>query len=98
MLSQSGGLLEAANEPALAGRVTSFLMHAPLEKPDDHLGPAETDMFQLSLGARECRRILVVITDCAERRVTTPETENRGLGGFVEAWDEYLSHLIRDGG
>ena len=97
MLGQSARLLELEDQSKLAQRLSQYLNSAPLDKPDDHRGPAETDMFQLTLSASECCQIHHVIARCARQGRTTPETKRRGLGGFVEAWSEYSSALNRKG-
>lgn len=62
----------------------------PLPKPDDHRGGPATDMFQLALEPERARRIRDrVAAATAAGRVTT-QTAGRGLGGFLEAWSEYL--------
>ena len=96
MLRQTARLLEIENRTELASRLSAFQDNSPLDKPDDHRGPSDSDMLQLALSADECRQILEVVTECAEFGRTTPETSKRGLGGFVEAWAEYSESLSRE--
>lgn len=93
MLLQSAALLEMESKKFLADRLFSLLSQRPLSKPDDHSGPAETDMFLLDLTGDECEQILRVISQAAVQGRVTAGTQNRGLGGFIEAWTEYAEYL-----
>lgn len=88
MLERSAALLEAHAEPGLAASVRAALDAAPLPKPADHRGPAATDMFVLRLDTAAAQRIRAIVAGAAAAGERT--AEGRGLGGFVEAWDEYL--------
>jgi len=89
MLEQTGQLVEAELTP-LFERV---LLGTPLDKPVDHRGGAATDMFVLALSRAEVSRICACVEVAVQARTTTSATGGRGLGGFREAWDEYLRAL-----
>jgi hypothetical protein len=89
MLEQTQELLE----PDLAMRIARVLTDPPLPKPSDHRGGAATDMFLLALTREDVARICRSVAAAAEAGVTTSSTTGRGLGGFREAWEEYLRAL-----
>lgn len=86
MLEQTLELLE----DDLARRIERLLAGAPLEKPADHRGGAISDMFELSLTREELVRICRSVDAAATAGRCTSATGGRGLGGFREAWAEYL--------
>ncbi|MGE0622773.1 MAG: hypothetical protein AB7I04_08225 [Pseudomonadales bacterium] len=65
----------------------------PLPKPVGHRGGAATDMFVVELTREDVSRICELLAAAVERGSTTTATAGRGLGGFREAWDEYLRML-----
>jgi hypothetical protein len=83
MLERSSALLE---EP-LRGELARATESTPIDKPADHKGGEQTDMFELSLDADTRRSIVATIEGAKANGKTTPD--GRGLGGFVEAWTEY---------
>lgn len=89
MLEQTRELVEAD----LALRLAAVQDGLPVEKPADHLGGAPTDMFALTLSVLEVERICLAIESAITAGVTTSATRRRGLGGFQEAWTEYLTGL-----
>jgi len=89
MLEQTGELLETD----LALLIEQVLQDAPLPKPAEHRGGAATDMFVLTLTREDVSRICGFVTAAAQAGITTTATTGRGLGGFREAWDEYLRAL-----
>lgn len=90
--------LELMDDPALVNRLTGALDGSPIEKPDDHEGGAETDMFRLSLTLSDVRAVRSRVEDAAASGVTTSGTRGRGLGGFAETWREYEQFLERRAG
>jgi limonene-1,2-epoxide hydrolase len=93
MLEQSVELL--VDEPRLASALANLLETSPIEKPRDHRGGAATDMFVVSLSARESREIFAAIGTAIDDGRTTTATRARGLGGFRETWREYAAYVER---
>lgn len=90
MLVQTAELIADAG---LATRLRTALTGVPVPKPAGHRGGAETDMFELELTVAEARAVLAAVEAAVHSGATTSATRRRGLGGFVEAWTEYLRHL-----
>lgn len=91
MLEQSIKLL--SDEPRLADALARILRGVPLDKPADHRGGALTDMFEVALSSHEARGVHRVVANAVRAGRTTPATEPRGLGGFAEAWLEYVCYV-----
>ena len=89
MLEQTRELVDAT----LGARIDPVCLGAACDKPADHRGGAATDMFRLSLDVATVRAIHQAVTDAVARNLRTTGTEGRGLGGFEEAWAEYLRSL-----
>lgn len=88
LLECTAGLLDASGEEALAGVLRGALAGDPLPKPRDHRGGAASDFFVLTLDTGAIRRIVDVLAGA--RRDGRRTLDGRSLGGFVEAWQEYL--------
>ena len=86
VLEQTCELLDAA----LAQALRAAMAGEPVAKPADHNGGSDTDMFVLRLGAKHRRAVLDAVRAARDRGQTTLATRSRGLGGFVEAWREYV--------
>ena len=92
-------LLEQTRE--LAVRVDSSIVPlldatlqcAPLTKPADQRVASETDMFTLAWSQREVAVVVELVVSARDRGTTTSATRLRGLGGFIEAWQEYATYL-----
>jgi len=84
MLQRTAELL--APEP-VAAKLLAAVAGVRVAKPADHRGGPETDMFVLSLETEECELIVEVLE--AMRADGWRWADGRGLGGFVEAWQEY---------
>lgn len=89
MLEQTAELLEGA----LRVEVEAALTGLPLPKPDDHKGGAATDMFQLELKPQQVLAVHARVVRAVTTGEVTSGTRNRGLGGFEEAWREYVDYL-----
>lgn len=89
MLEQTAELVEVTLRNALE----NVLEGAPIPKPDDHKGDAATDMFQLDLAPEQVLAVYERVAAAVSRGKTTSGTRTRGLGGFEEAWREYVDHL-----
>jgi hypothetical protein len=88
---------EIVDEPSLKFRLNEDLSATPLPKPADHQGDAATDMFRMSLSLPEVRALRRQIESAAAEGRTSSGTRGRGLGGFVEAWQEYERYLENRG-
>jgi limonene-1,2-epoxide hydrolase len=95
MLEQSIELL--ADEPRLAHAIARALEGPALEKPRDHRGGTSTDMFVVSLSARDASEIVEAVDAAIDKGRTTTATRARGLGGFRETWCEYVTYIERLG-
>jgi len=95
MLMQTRELLDSAE---LAARLDRFMSAQPLEKPIDHRGGADTDMFVVELGLADIDAVRAAVASAVASGRRTEATRARGLGGFVEAWDEYRRCLARRDG
>lgn len=85
-------LLAAADESMLAQHLLRVLAEEPLPKPPDHRAGAAADFFVVELEPDAARRIVevVVVAGAAGWRTAS----GRGLGGFEEAWQEYVDWQI----
>lgn len=88
MLEQTAELVSEKLKACL-----SAAAEAPLVKPADHHGGQLTDMFQLRLDVADVRAIHDKVAAAVSAGATTSRTSERGLGGFEEAWREYLEAL-----
>lgn len=94
MLDQCVELL--ASETRLRELLLDSLGGAPLEKPSDHRGDPRTDMFEMVLAPDDARAIYGIIASAVRDGRTTSSTKPRGLGGFEEAWREYIGYVERN--
>lgn len=87
-------LLEQTLELVVGEGVAAALRRAldspSLAKPVDHRGAEATDMCVLDLPRVQCEEVLRLVQAARDAEVVTSGTTERGLGGFVEAWREYL--------
>jgi len=93
MLEQTCELL--AGE--LREQLTRNLADAPLDKPSDHRGGAATDMFVLRLPLCHAIAVRDRVRAAVAAGESTSATAGRGLGGFEEAWQEYVQHVGETG-
>lgn len=94
MIEQSIELLNGS--PHLADRLLRVLRGESLDKPVDHRGGAVTDMFEVALVVDDARAIHRTVIDAVSVGRTTSGTKPRGLGGFAQAWGEYVVHVERE--
>jgi hypothetical protein len=85
--------LELVDDADLAVRLTLALNGTSLPRPQDHRGPRELDMLQPALTLADVETLRDVVGRAVAAGRTTTGTRTRGLGGFVEAWDEYRRWL-----
>lgn len=88
LLTGTIDLLAAAEEAMLAQRLQHILGEDPLTKPLGHRAGSAADFFVLKLELASARRILEVVR--AARGAGQRTAAGRSLGGFAEAWQEYL--------
>lgn len=88
LLTSTIELLTAANEGRLAQTLQHALRQDPLPKPPGHRAGAAADFFVVELELPVVRRILEVVAEAREAGWLS--TSGRHLGGFPEAWQEYL--------
>jgi hypothetical protein len=89
MLAQTRELLVHAERDDLA-QLLDIGKRTPVPKPSGHKGDDTTDMFQIALTRADVAAITGIVTASAAAGERTQATRARGLGGFVEAWSEYL--------
>ena len=91
MLMQTRELL---TDESLVARLDRIMSQVPIEKPLDHRGGVETDMLVVSLELETLDQIRAAVARAVSSGQRTEATRSRGLGGFIEAWDEYRRMLI----
>jgi hypothetical protein len=79
--------------PLLDEMLEAVTCGVSLEKPEDHIGGPEVDMFQLDISETFCLSITKAIELAYRQGRTTTGSINRDLSGFTEAWNEYLVWL-----
>ena len=89
MLEQTIELLDGGARQALEAALDT----EPLPKPSDHSAGATTDMFRLTLTQAQVLEVHSTVARAVAAGETTRATRRRGLGGFEEAWREYVVHL-----
>lgn len=89
--------VELVDDRALAQRLRDGARAEQLDKPADHEGGSETDMFRMSLTLDEVRALTRRVEQAHAAGETTSGTRGRGLGGFIETWQEYERHLEAGG-
>ncbi len=96
MLEQTLELVDSAAGPgaqSLAQRLAQALRQAAVSKPADHTGARATDMLVLVWSVDEVVAMVDLVKLAMAEERTSVATRQRGLGGFVEAWQEYARHL-----
>ena len=88
---------ELIGSTALAARLDRIMSESPLEKPIDHRGGSDTDMFVVVLELADVDDIRAAVARAIASGRRTEATRARGLGGFIEAWNEYRRWLGRRG-
>ena len=89
MLEQTAEL----TDPLLSQLLEAALTTTPLAKPVDHRGGPSTDMFELELSLDQTRSVAKSVAAALVEGRTSSATRERGLGGFREAWNDYLRYL-----
>ncbi len=62
----------------------------PIPQPHDHTGDPRVDLFALELTDPQVRAIHACVVQAVATDTRTAATAQRGLGGFIAAWLEYL--------
>lgn len=91
MLEQCIDLLGQLEQVGLAGGLQNALSGQALATPVDHQGGHAVQMYVLRLSLEERRAICRAIEQAVSVGLSTAQTQSRGLGGFVEAWREYVA-------
>ena len=88
LLEQTAILLADAGEQQLAAALQAVSRRTPLPQPADHRGGPGSDFFVLELATGQAERIVALLLEARAAGART--AEGRSLGGFVEAWQEYV--------
>lgn len=91
LLQETLALLQQASRGELSTRVRAQLERAPLPRPPGHRAGPAADFFECDFTLAEARAILEVVASAQQRGERT--TGGRHLGGFTEAWQEYVDWL-----
>lgn len=91
MLEQCIDLVAQLERADLSDLLLTAAAAPSLDVPRDHKGPDATRVVQLSLTAAQRAAMLEAIIEAERLGLRTPQTAARGLGGFIEAWREYVS-------
>ena len=91
MLTQSAELFAQQGAHDLSVALTRTLSTTPIPVPEGFRGPEATRMYRLNLMPAERELALELIQHAVSEGLSTPATAKRGLGGFREAWSEYLA-------
>ncbi|MCZ6711610.1 MAG: hypothetical protein O7B25_14700 [Gammaproteobacteria bacterium] len=86
MLEQTLELVAGHN---VAAALRDAIGSVPLTKPTDHHGGEATNMYMLNLAPAQRGDIVRLVRAARDAGIATSNTTQRGLGGFVEAWQEY---------
>jgi hypothetical protein len=96
MLEQCVDLLHQQDKTVLAAPLLAALDTTPLPTPPDHRGPEATRMYLLPFASEPGSNavhgdaILAALEQAQEQGLVTSQTTQRGLGGFISAWLEYV--------
>ncbi len=93
LLDQTAELLCNAGYPESAARLQRITRGDAICKPPGFRGGREADMFQCQLAPREVADIVNVVQAAVGAGAVTRATRERGLGGFLQAWAEYLAFV-----
>ncbi|MEM7080363.1 MAG: hypothetical protein AAF513_17230 [Pseudomonadota bacterium] len=96
MLEQCCDLLRQCGAFDLARQLECSARNPRIATPLDFRGPPQAALVQLDLDVRVRRAILACIHQALDKEFTTDATRERGLGGFVEAWQEYCDYENSD--
>ena len=94
MLEQCRELFQQQAEEVLVEILEQALQSPPLATPDDHHGHPATEMYCLNMPPAQRAAALGAVQRALTDGLTTSATAQRGLGGFVEAWQEYAEHPV----
>jgi hypothetical protein len=92
MLEQCTDLLGQLQEDGLVGALQRALSGQALATPVDHQGGQAVQIYVLRLPLDQRREICRAIEQAVSAGLSTAQTKSRGLGGFVEAWQEYVAY------
>jgi len=89
MIEQSIEILQRVDRTDLKAPLMAALVTEPVPTPDGHKGGAGLNMLRLSCPVRFRQAIVDAIVAARDEGIKTSGTQDRGLGGFEEAWREY---------
>ncbi len=93
MLEQCADLFEQMGKQRLATSLRANIEGKdPLVTPGGFKPRREVQMYQLHWSAADRKEGLAVIVAAVEQRRSTSATAQRGLGGFVQAWQEFAQY------
>lgn len=92
MLEQCIELFVALGRMDVSQPLQQALSMPSLSRPPDHRGPAETHMFRLQMSPAQAAVALALIRRAQDSSITTGATVVRGLGGFEQAWQDYIEY------
>ncbi len=69
----------------------------PLEKPRDHKGGAETDVFELELNVESVRTIISLLKTAQDKTILQAGSLQPNLNALLKSWEEYADWLVPDG-
>ena len=92
MLEQCADLMAQLQRADLQALLEAALEQPPLPMPPDHRGSAAVQMYQLQLTRPQREALLAAVAEAQHKGLTTSQTAQRGLGGFVQAWQEFVSY------
>ncbi|MEM7002231.1 MAG: hypothetical protein AAF529_15685 [Pseudomonadota bacterium] len=96
MLEVCAELLHDHHAEQLATALQAVLTEQPLQQPADFKGPAAVHMFQIQLSPQQRAAVLSLVQQAVAAGWRNAATATRGLGGFVEAWQEYVGYAETD--
>lgn len=97
LLEQTAELLDDSGYAEAGARLRAVTQGQFIAKPEDFQGGPETDMFRCQLPRTEVADIVNVVQAAVGAGVVTAATRQRGLGGFLRAWAEYLAFVNDQG-
>ncbi len=90
MLEQCADLMAQLQRHDLQALLEAALMQPPLPVPQGHRGPPATHMYKLQLNQSQRQAVLSAVEEAQRKGLATSQTAQRGLGGFVQAWQEFV--------
>lgn len=80
-------------EPRVATTLKRFTESTPLEKPVDHKGGPETDVFKIQLSQEDIATILADLENARARLKLEQGSSQPNLGPLIALWQEHADWL-----